>query len=205
MCVLSDYNLLKLGQAGKLTDPFVPANIQPNSLDVRLGELVKYSNIPSDFVYDMRNNHYDGIDYIEHDLTKGDLILPARRFCLGVTLEVVKVPQLLYGTCSLTAKIEGRSGVGRTGLCVVNAGRVDTGWDGRLTLELYNSEQFPIVLFYGMPIAQVVYETTESKVQIPYGSRQLGSKYQGDTKPEPSKMWRNYQEQEQTQPQPNKY
>jgi len=193
MPVLSDFDLLQLG--GRLTEPFIPTNVQPNSIDVHLGQSVKYSNIPVDYVYDMRKAHLDGIDYTEHDLTKSDLIIPSRRFCLGVTLETIKVPQVYYnyaGIFSLTAKIEGRSGVGRTGLCVVNAGRVDTGWEGKLTLELYNSEQFPIVLFYGMPIAQVVYETTVSPVGIPYGAPALHSKYQGDTKAEPSKMWKNY-------------
>jgi len=193
MAVLSDADLLHLG--GRLIEPFIPTNVQPNSIDVRLGQYVKYSNIPDGYVYDMRKEHLDDIDYTERDLTKGDLIVPARRFCLGVTLETIKVPQVYSnytGTFSLTAKIEGRSGVGRTGLCVVNAGRVDTGWEGKLTLELYNSEQFPITLFYGMPIAQVVYETTTSSVRVPYGTSELHSKYQGDTKPEPSKMWKNY-------------
>lgn len=187
MCVLSDTSLqYHLDVEDILVSPMNADSLQPNSIDVRLGDTIKMSVAPFSWV---KPYHYDWREkpplelYQEFDLRKQHLILPPKRFALGVTLEYVRIPSFL--TCT----IEGRSSVGRMGLRVVNAGRVDTAYEGKLTLELLNEEEFGILLTRGMPIAQLVFSTLSGEVDKPYGHDKRHSKYQGDTDPTPSKIY----------------
>ncbi len=47
------------------------------------------------------------------------------------------------------------------------------------TLELNNLTRVPIKLYPGLPIAQLSFMTLDRAAQVPYGSPQLGSHYQG--------------------------
>ena len=72
------------------------------------------------------------------------------------------------------------SSLGRLGLIVhATAGFCDPGWKGNLTLELNNLMRVPIELKPGLPIAQLSFMTLDRPAQRPYGSRGLGSHYQG--------------------------
>jgi len=68
------------------------------------------------------------------------------------------------------------------------AGYVDPGWTGRLTLELSNQSQMPIALYREMRIAQISFLRLSTPADRPYGSPGLGSKYQGQTGPTPSRI-----------------
>ena len=70
-------------------------------------------------------------------------ILPGNSFVLARTREVVDLPD------DLTAFVEGRSSIGRLGLFIQNAGWVDPGFRGSITLELYNGLPHPIELRAG--------------------------------------------------------
>ena len=63
------------------------------------------------------------------------------------------------------------------------AGYVDPGWKGNLTLELSNVANLPIALYFGMRIGQISFFRMSSPVDRPYGSKGLGSKYQGQSEP----------------------
>ncbi len=76
------------------------------------------------------------------------------------------------------------SSLGRLGLLIHStAGYVDPGWKGTLTLELSNVANLPIALYYGMRIGQISFFRMSSPVERPYGSKELGSKYQGQSEP----------------------
>src|SRR5918911_1030138 len=47
------------------------------------------------------------------------------------------------------------------------------------TLELSNVANLPISIYYGMPIGQLSFLRLDKPVEKPYGSGELGSKYQG--------------------------
>lgn len=101
-------------------------------------------------------------------------VLQPGEFLLGCIAETVRVDS------SLCAKVEGKSSLGRLGLFVhVSAGFVDPGWEGRVTLELYNAAPRALKVWEGMRIAQVRFEWLSSASQRPYGSDGLGSHYQG--------------------------
>ena len=85
------------------------------------------------------------------------------------------------------------SSLGRLGLLIHStAGYVDPGWKGNLTLELSNVANLPIALYYGMRIGQISFFQMSSPVDRPYGSPDLGSKYQGQSEPTASAFHRDF-------------
>jgi len=85
------------------------------------------------------------------------------------------------------------SSLGRLGLLIHStAGYVDPGWKGNLTLELSNVANLPIALYYGMKIGQISFFRMSSPVDRPYGSPELGSKYQGQSEPTASAFHRDF-------------
>ena len=90
--------------------------------------------------------------------------------------------------------MEGRSSLGRLGLLIHStAGYVDPGWKGNLTLELSNVANLPIALYSGMKIGQISFTKMSSPVERPYGSRELGSKYQGQSTPTASQFYKDFE------------
>jgi deoxycytidine triphosphate deaminase len=85
------------------------------------------------------------------------------------------------------------SSLGRLGLLIHStAGYVDPGWKGNLTLELSNVANLPIALYRGMKIGQISFFKMSSAVERPYGSRELGSKYQGQSTPTASQFYKDF-------------
>ena len=187
MAVLSDRDIRAALQAGRVRiDPYDAACLQPSSVDLHLD---------SDFRV-FRNNHYPYIDVREPqpDLTElvsvvdeEAFILHPGEFVLGQTLEWVELPD------DLVARLEGRSSLGRLGLLIHStAGYVDPGWKGNLTLELSNVANLPIALYSGMKIGQISFFKMTSAVERPYGSVELGSKYQGQSTPTASQFYKDF-------------
>ena len=188
MAVLSDRDIRAALQAGRVRiDPYDASCLQPSSVDLHLD---------SDFRV-FRNNRYPYIDVRapQPDLTElvaieGDepFILHPNEFVLGQTLEWVELPD------DLVARLEGKSSLGRLGLLIHStAGYVDPGWKGNLTLELSNVANLPIALYRGMKIGQISFFKMSSAVERPYGSRELGSKYQGQSSPTESQFFRDFE------------
>ncbi|CAN5177051.1 dCTP deaminase [soil metagenome] len=188
MSVLSDRDIRAAMQAGRVRiDPYDASCLQPSSVDLHLD---------ADFRV-FRNNRYPYIDVRaeQPDLTElvsitdddEPFILHPTEFVLGQTLEWVELPDDLVG------RIEGKSSLGRLGLLIHStAGYVDPGWKGNLTLELSNVANLPIALYRGMKIGQISFFKMSSAVERPYGSRELGSKYQGQSRPTESQFYRDF-------------
>jgi len=82
---------------------------------------------------------------------------------------------------------------GAGGVFVSNtAGFVDAGWDGQLTLELSNVANLPITLYPGMKIGQISFLQMTTEAEHPYGSGAVGSKYQHQVGPRPSRYFENF-------------
>jgi deoxycytidine triphosphate deaminase len=85
------------------------------------------------------------------------------------------------------------SSLGRLGLLIHStAGFIDPGWDGHVTLELSNVANLPITIYVGMRIGQLSFVRLTEPAETPYGSGSVGSKYQGQTGPTPSRYWQNF-------------
>ncbi|MYA51717.1 MAG: dCTP deaminase [Chloroflexi bacterium] len=183
MTVLSDRTIREELKSGNIViDPLMEGCIQPASVDLHLGR--------SFLVF--RNNHVPFIDVramnetLTEQVTVGDdvpFMLHPGEFVLGSTLEHVEVP------ADLVARLEGKSSLGRVGLLIHStAGYVDPGWKGRLTLELSNVSNLPITLYYRMKIGQISFLRLSTPAERLYGSAELGSKYQGQQEPTPSRI-----------------
>lgn len=187
--VLSDRDIKKQIADGRIViEPLCEAHIQPASVDVRLGSNFRI----------FKNSNHSCIDPLveQPGLTEeievgedGTFVLHPGQFALGTTLERIAVPDDILG------KLEGKSTLGRLGLMIHStAGYVDPGWDGELTLELSNVATLPIVLHAGMRIGQLSFETMSSPVERPYGSKDLGSHYQGQKGARPAHVLNNLDE-----------
>ena len=93
----------------------------------------------------------------------------------------------------LVGRLEGKSSLGRLGLLIHStAGFVDPGFDGYLTLELSNVANLPITVYPGMKIGQISFLRMTTAADHPYGSAALGSKYQNQRGPTPSRYFENF-------------
>jgi dCTP deaminase len=189
MSVLSDRDIRAAIVAGEVRiDPYDPRDLQPSSVDLHLDRSFRV----------FRNNRYAYIDVRtpQPDLTEllrvdddEPFILHPGEFVLGQTVEWVELPN------DLVARLEGKSSLGRLGLLIHStAGYVDPGWKGNLTLELSNVANLPIALYHGMRIGQISFFRMSSPVDRPYGSVELGSKYQGQSEPTASAFHRDFAE-----------
>ena len=187
MSVLSDRDIRTAIEAGEIVvKPYDPKDLQPSSIDLHLDRRFRV----------FRNNRYPYIDvrHPQPDLTElvtiendEPFILHPGEFVLGQTLEWTELPN------DLVARLEGKSSLGRLGLLIHStAGYVDPGWKGNLTLELSNVANLPIALYYGMKIGQISFFKMSSPVDRPYGSPELGSKYQGQSEPTASAFHRDF-------------
>ncbi|QKT08620.1 dCTP deaminase [Gordonia sp. X0973] len=185
--LLSDRDIRAQLESGRLgIDPFEPGLVQPSSVDVRLDGLFRVFN----------NTRYTHIDPAQRQDELTTLVEPAKdepfvlhpgEFVLGSTLEVCTLPDDLAG------RLEGKSSLGRLGLLTHStAGFIDPGFSGHITLELSNVANLPITLWPGMKIGQLCLIKLSSPAEHPYGSSSVGSKYQGQRGPTPSKAYLNF-------------
>ncbi|MBI2914048.1 MAG: dCTP deaminase [Chloroflexi bacterium] len=187
MSVLSDRTIKQELAAGRLViDPLDEECIQPASVDLHLDRAFRVFRATSRPFVDVRNPVDDLTELVAIEDDRPFIIQPGS-FCLASTVETVTLPD------DIVARVDGKSSLGRLGLLVhATAGYVDPGWTGRLTLELSNQSQMPIALYYGMRIAQISFLRMSTPVDRPYGSPELGSKYQGQTGPTPSRAFQDF-------------
>ncbi|HET9074764.1 MAG TPA: dCTP deaminase [Solirubrobacteraceae bacterium] len=174
MPVLSDATIRELVEAQRITiDPWDAANVQPASVDLRLGDSFRVFHNHRAASIDLRNPPANLTEEVLVPEGEPFVIHPGE-FALGRTLEYVELPD------DIVARIEGKSSLGRLGLIVhATAGFCDPGFRGTLTLELNNLTRIPILLHPGLPIAQLSFMTLDRPAERPYGSPGLGSHYQG--------------------------
>ncbi|GEL07650.1 dCTP deaminase [Salisediminibacterium halotolerans] len=137
--------------------------IQPASIDLRLGHhfLVIDDHLSTKLSL-TSEAAYREIDVGE----RGSIVIPPQSFLLATTKETIALPS------SLTAFVEGRSSIGRLGLFIQNAGWVDPGFRGRITLELYNANRLPIELDVDRRICQLVLAEVDREAE-PYEGKYL--------------------------------
>ena len=168
-------------------DPYDDALLQPSSVDVRVDRTFRvFHNARYPFI-DVKEEQEGLTEVMEID---GDepFILHPGEFVLGSTLERITLPD------DLVARLEGKSSLGRLGLLIHStAGFIDPGFDGHVTLELSNVANLPITIYYGMKIGQISFMQMTEPASAPYGSERIGSKYQGQRGPTPSRYWQNFQ------------
>jgi dCTP deaminase len=147
-------------------DPYDPAQVNPASYDVRLGD--HYT------VYAYRDIRYLSVDSVNETETyqiprDGWVINPGVLYLMH-TQERVKVGEY-------AASIHGKSSIGRLGVVVHStAGYIDPGFEGQVTLEVTCTQ--PVRLLRGMRIAQIRFDTLEGKVRL-YNGHYRGAQAEG--------------------------
>lgn len=146
--ILSDVTLASLCKEKiPLVENITEWSIQPASIDVRIG--------PSILTID-KSIPYISMDstlkqYVPKEISNDEIIIEPKEFILASTLEFINLPK------DISAFVEGRSSIGRLGLFIHNAGWIDPGFRGEITLELFNATDKRIKIPVGRRIAQLVF------------------------------------------------
>ncbi|MCM1335398.1 MAG: dCTP deaminase [Bacteroides sp.] len=163
--ILSDKTLAELIEKNELKiSPLESEQIQPASVDIRLGD-----------TFGIVEDSPAGIITLESEIryktirTDTYVLLPGQ-FVLATTMEYIELPD------HLTAFVEGRSSFGRMGLFIQNAGWVDPGFKGEITLELFNSNRCAIELKAGRRVGQLVFAEMDAAALRPYRGKYQGQK-----------------------------
>lgn len=155
--MLSDRSIRKQIEEGNLVvSPVSLSQLQPVSIDLRLGAVLSDTDTSP---------------------WHGDYTMKPQEFILGSTYERVRLGNNLVG------QVHGKSTRARQGLIVHAAGLVDPGFEGQLTLEMFNMSSEPIFLKQLMLIAQISFEHVSCTPERPYGHPDLNSHYQGQRGP----------------------
>ena len=158
--IVSDASLRALLASGQIVvEPLEDQQIQPASIDLRLGD--HFLKIDENSVESITLDK--PLAYVE--IRKEEIIIPPHTFLLAVTREYIRLP------ADITAFVEGRSSIGRIGLFIQNAGWVDPGFAGTITLELYNANRLPIRLTSGRRICQIVFARMDGPASRPYAGK----------------------------------
>lgn len=194
MSILSGPEIRAQIAAGNIRiDPFDPARLNPNSYNLRLGpKLLVYDTDPPEAEPDVIVDWKPGggitvtrvLDMARDNPVK-ELTIPPE----GLVLR----PGVLYLASTLehtetdlfVPVIEGRSSVGRLGLCVhVTAGFGDVGFKGDWTLEV--TVVHPLRVYAGVELCQIAYTTVRGDLV------RYDGKYAGQRGPKPSKLFMDF-------------
>ncbi|NTV44455.1 MAG: dCTP deaminase [Candidatus Yonathbacteria bacterium] len=191
--ILSDRDIKQAMIDGDIyIDPYEDRMLQPASVDLSLGRHFLVYDRTKNPVIDAKKP----VDGLMREITIEEdepFVLHPGEFALGMIDEKTGVSDRMVG------RLEGKSSVGRLGLMIhVTAGFLDPGNTVNMTLDLFNTASLPILLYYKMPIAQMVFERVSSSSERPYNAvhaNSLGSKYVGsEGKPMASQMWKNFED-----------
>lgn len=173
--ILNDVQIIKLCNTKNMIYPFIDEKVST----VDGGRIISYGL--SSFGYDIRiigelrllqtNKVFlDPKDETTQLFVKTvDFIIPANSGALTSSVEYFKLPNNITGICI------GKSTYARCGL-IVNITPLEAGWEGNLTIELVNTNPFPIKIYPYEGIAQILFFEGTNSCKKNYLER--GGKYQ---------------------------
>tara|TARA_Y100001970_G_scaffold96551_1_gene121591 strand:- start:4394 stop:4873 length:480 start_codon:yes stop_codon:yes gene_type:complete len=144
MSILSDEAILAALDVGEIEiEPFIAENLTPNGYDLSIKEI----EIPKG-----------------PKVTEGELTIPAgKRFAVSTKERIACGP-------NVCAQLWLRTSWARKGI-VCSFGKIDSGFDGNLTLLGFNSGQEDVVLVTGETFAQMVFEMMTGPATSLYSER----------------------------------
>ena len=152
------------GSSFGVTKVTAKEQIQPASVDVRLGNTFSIVEDMSRGILSLDN------EIVYKTITADTYVLLPGQFVLASTMEYFELPD------NLTAFVEGRSSLGRIGLFIQNAGWVDPGFRGEITLELFNANRCAIELKAGRRVGQLVFAQLDDTALNPYAGKYQGQR-----------------------------
>lgn len=175
--ILTDKEILhEIENKSILIEPFDRSCLGTNSYDLHLG---KYLAIYKSNLLDAK--FHNEIDTFE--IGEKGFILEPNTLYLGATLEYTE-------THAHVPFIEGKSSTGRLGINIhATAAKGDVGFCNHWTLEISVTQ--PVRVYYGMPIAQIIYFAVQGEIENKYNTKQNAKYTQRSEKPVESMMWKN--------------
>ena len=184
--ILSDKDIKSYIEQGKIKitpEPNMEEQLGPCSLDLRLGNRFKVFK-QSRYPYIDLKRAVDLEQIMEEIIIEDDspFIFQPGEFVLAITKENIFLSQ------DLMARLDGRSSLGRLGIVVHStAARFDPGWQGNAVMEMGNLGVMPVILYSGMRICSLTFETLSSPCQNSYLTKNK-AKYVRQSSPEASKI-----------------
>jgi dCTP deaminase len=185
MTVLGNEDIVRSIERGEIsaTRGGEKLSVEPASMDLHLGRKLKYptkrNGEPVCVAEEKTYPTYSEVD-TPFPLVREDT------FALATTEETISIPN------DTVAILHGRSSVGRLGLFIENAGLIDPGFEGQVTLELTNAADYPIELEAGMRIGQLTFHDVKTAPEVGYSDRNV-SKYDGQSGPTESRLWEDFE------------
>ncbi len=182
--ILSDRDIKKYIKEGKIKiipRPNFKEQLGPCSLDLKLGNIFKTFK-PTQYPYLDLKRKMDFEEIMEEIRIEdgAPFIVQPKEFIIAVTKEEIILSNDIMG------RLDGRSSLGRLGLVVHStAARFDPGWKGKAVIELGNLGIMPIILYAGMRICAMTFETLSTPAEVPY-LKQKDHKYAGQKGPKAS-------------------
>ena len=170
--ILSGKEIIKRQGKDIEIKPFNLDQVNPNSYNLRLhNEMLVYD----EDVLDMKKQNA----YHKIIIPEDGLLLTPGKLYLGRTVEHTRTDRFV-------PMLEGRSSVGRLGLCIhITAGFGDVGFNGFWTLELYCVQ--PIRIYPNVEICQIYYHTIDGD----YDKYESG-KYNNNESVQPSMLYKDF-------------
>jgi len=176
--LLTDKQIRRLARKGMIKPfheeeyGFAPLSAGVTSLgyDARLGYEFKQFTIMGVQTIDPTNVSHE--DFHEETLYNDLYCLDPGSFVLAHTIEYFRMPENVGAVC------HGKSTYARCGIHV-NVTPLEPGWEGQVTLEIFNQSPRTVLLHPGRGICQFQFFAVNERPEITY--RDKGGKYQGQT------------------------
>jgi dCTP deaminase len=145
MGVLSDKDIKEYMKKGKLyIEPFNEENLTPNGYDLTIEEIL--------------------IPELDEKINEGNAKVSCMRWFLISTKEYIKM------SGEITASLWIRTSYARKGI-ISSFGKVDSGFEGTLTLSAFNASDHPVDIKIKDTFAQIVFEKMECQPDKLYEER----------------------------------
>jgi dCTP deaminase len=183
MTILNDREITKLATEHGMITPFNPDLVTSGKISHGISsfgydailstEFKKFKSVKENgewVVVDPKKGFTS--DEYETVINEGSFILPPRSFILGRTVERFKIPDNVLVICM------GKSTYARCGIHVIVT-PLEPGWEGTVTLEIFNSLDQPVRIYPNEGICQFLFIEGNSRPNTTYADRK--GKYQGQT------------------------
>lgn len=159
---LSDVDIKKAIKNGSIVlEPFNRAKLQPASYDIRLGNKFIVNEESATHIIDPAKKIFPKTREIDIP-DGGEFVLHPGMLVLGSSKEH-------FGSDEFLIQVGGKSSLARVGLMIHNtAGIINPGHFLRVTLELSNQNNVPIIIRPGMDIAQLTFSRLTSPTEGSY-------------------------------------
>lgn len=151
--VLTDKKIRELVKKEELIVPFNESNLQSESYDVTIGTEITELSKEIHCIDISKQETVDNI-YINIDISENGYIISPKQYLLVSLRETLKVPD------DITVHLRPKTRYTRLGLLVTDQ-HCNSTYSGHLRIGLFNATEYPIHIYPGYTIAQLIFEELE--------------------------------------------